>query len=140
MIKAILFDLGNVLVGFDFQRGYRALAGACRCPVEEIPQRIAGSGLIHPFERGEMSSREYFRRFSQILEMEASFERFCELWSSIFLPEPLVPERLLAELKQRHRMVLVSNTNEIHYRMIRRTYGLLRHFDAYVLSYEVGAM
>jgi putative hydrolase of the HAD superfamily len=36
--------------------------------------------------------------------------------------------------------VLVSNTNDIHFQMIRRTYGVIRHFDAHVLSYQIGAM
>jgi putative hydrolase of the HAD superfamily len=35
--------------------------------------------------------------------------------------------------------VLLSNTNDLHFRFIRERYPLLRHFDAFVLSYEVKA-
>lgn len=140
MIKALLFDLGNVLVAFDFKRGYRALESLSPYSAEEIPRRISHAALVHPYERGEISSPEFFRRLSEALELKIPYDRFCDLWSTIFLPEPVLPEELLAGLRRRYRTVLVSNTNEIHFQMIHRTYGVIRHFDARVLSYEVGAM
>ena len=36
--------------------------------------------------------------------------------------------------------MILSNTNPIHFHMIRANYPLLRHFDHCVLSYEVGAL
>jgi HAD superfamily hydrolase (TIGR01509 family) len=48
---------------------------------------------------------------------------------------------MLEGLGRRYRLVLVSNTNALHFEMIRQTYGhLLRHFDDMVVSYEVRAM
>jgi putative hydrolase of the HAD superfamily len=68
------------------------------------------------------------------------YDRFCEIWSSIFT-HAILPESLLAGLAARYRMVLLSNTNALHFGMIREWYPhLLRHFDALVLSYQVGAM
>jgi HAD superfamily hydrolase (TIGR01509 family) len=140
VIKALLFDLGNVLVAFDFKRGYQALERLSRYGAEEIPRRISHAGLVHPYERGEISSQEFFQRLSSALELQIPYEQFCDLWSTIFLPDPLLPEALLAGLRRRYRMVLLSNTNDIHFQMIRRTYRVVSHFDAQVLSYEVGAM
>ena len=140
MIKALLFDLGNVLVAFDFRRGYRALEGFCRHDGAEIPRLIASSGLVPPYERGEIASEDFFRRLTALLDLDLSYERFCDLWSTIFLPEPLISGEFLAALRRRFRMVLVSNTNDIHFRMLERTYPLLGHFDAQVLSFRVGAL
>jgi len=140
MVRALLFDLGNVIVAFDFARGYRALEPYARFPAAEISARIAETGLVHPFERGEIASRDFFERLSAALGLSLSYERFCEAWSAIFLPEPVLPEGLLAALHSRCRLVLVSNTNDIHFRMIERTYPHIGHFDAKVLSYQVGAM
>ncbi|MBI3667354.1 MAG: HAD family phosphatase [Acidobacteria bacterium] len=139
MIRAILLDLGNVLVGFDFARGYRALAEVCRHSPEEIPQIISACGLVPPYERGEISSEDFFVRLSQALGLHASFQQFCDLWTSIFLPGPLLPEGMLIGLRRRYPLVLVSNTNDIHYRMIEASYSAVRHFDAHILSYRVGA-
>lgn len=140
MTKALLFDLGNVLIAFDFRRGYRALEGFCKHRAEDIPLLIAESGLVPPYECGEISSPDFFERLSAVLGLNVSYQQFCDLWTTIFLPEPMVPEELLAGLHRRYRMVMVSNTNDIHFRMIRETYGLIRHFDAHVLSFEVGAI
>ncbi len=135
-----MFDLGKVLVGFDYTRGYRALEPHCRFPASEIPARINAAGLVLPFERGEVSNQAFFEGLSAALGLEVSYDRFCELWSEIFLPEPLLADELLAGLHSRYRLVLISNTNDIHFRMIERTYPLLRHFEARALSYQVGAM
>ena len=52
----------------------------------------------------------------------------------------MIPESLVEQLRRRYRMLVLSNTNAIHFEMVRDTYPLLRHFDHYVLSYEVGAL
>ena len=140
MIKALLFDLGNVLVAFDFRRGYRALEGCCRYDAEEIPRLLSHCGLVSPYERGEISSEDFFRRLTAVLDLHISYQQFSSLWSTIFLPEPLVSGEFLAALRRGYRMVLVSNTNDIHFRMLEQTYPLLGHFDAQVLSFRVGAL
>ncbi len=139
MTKALLFDLGNVLVAFDFRRGYKALQPFCPHQAEDIPVLLSKSGVVPPYERGEISSEDFFERLSDVLALEVSYKQFRDLWSTIFLPEPVLPEDFIAALHRRYRMVLVSNTNDIHFRMIRDTYPAVRRFDAYVLSYEVGA-
>ena len=139
MIKTVVFDLGNVIVPFDLARGYAALGPNCPYPPAEIPHRIAASGLVPPFEVGQIPPREFAARLSAVLGLDVDYARFCELWSSIFLPQTLVPESLLEGLRRRHRMLLLSNTDAIHFPWVRERYPLLGHFDDYVLSYQVGA-
>jgi putative hydrolase of the HAD superfamily len=141
MTKAILLDLGNVIVGLDFDRGYRAMASRCAFSVSEIPGRIRASGLAVPYEVGEMSSEEFHRRFCDALEMRGvSFADFGRLWSDMFVPAPLLSIGLLEGLRARYRLVLLSNTNELHFRWIRERYPLLEHFHDYVLSYQVRSL
>ena len=65
---------------------------------------------------------------------------FCAIWSCIFT-ETLIPESLLDGIAARYRLLLLSNTNAIHFEMLRANYApLLRHFHELVLSYEVKAM
>jgi len=140
MTKALLFDLGNVLIAFDYTRGYQAIAPYTPVPAADLPARIGGAGVVIPLERGELTGREFYHRMSDALQIDLPFDRFCELWSAIFLPDPILPDSLLADLHRRYRMVLISNTNAIHFEMIRRTYPLISHFDALVLSHEVKAL
>ena len=140
MHKAILFDLGRVLINFDFRRGYRALEGLCPYTAAEIPRRLAGTGLVERFETGLVEPRDFVAEMCRILDLKVDFDQFSQIWSSIFT-DVLIPESMLEGLGQRYRLVLVSNTNALHFEMLRPTYAhLLRHFDNLVLSYEVGAM
>ena len=139
MYKAIIFDLGKVLVHFDFKRGYRALEGLCPYPAAEIPRRIASTGLVPRFETGQVEPHDFVAQLSGALDLRVDYHRFCQLWSSIF-GETLIPESMLAGLAARYRLLLLSNTNAIHFAMIRENYPLLRHFHDLVLSFEVKAM
>ncbi len=139
MYKAVIFDLGKVLVQFDFSRGYRLLEGLCPYPAAEIPRRIAPTDLVRRFETGLVEPRDFVTQLSVALEMRVEYEQFCGIWSSIFT-EALLPESLLEGLAGRYRLLLLSNTNAIHFEMIRREYAFLRHFHDLVLSYEVKAM
>jgi putative hydrolase of the HAD superfamily len=140
LIKAIIFDLGRVIVPFDFGRGYSRIAALTGLPASEIPQRIRPTGLVDRLESGTIEPREFVGRISEVLGLSCGYEEFCEIWSSIFLPDALIPEEMLAKIAARYRLVLLSNTNSIHFDMIRANYPHLRHFHALVLSHEVGAM
>jgi len=137
--KAIIFDLGNVLVQFDFERWRQALADFCPYAAAEIRRRIAATDLVERFETGLIEPPEFVAQLSGILALDMDYADFCKLWSSIFT-DPLVPEAMLEGLAARYRLVLLSNTNAIHFEMIRENYPLLRHFHERILSYEVRAM
>lgn len=140
MIKTVIFDMGKVLIPFDFSRGYLAMEKFCNYPAAEIPKRIASTDLVHRFETGLVEPTDFVEQLSRILDLRVSFDQFCEIWSSIFLPDTLVPESLLAGIRERYRMLVLSNTNALHFAMVRRSYPMLRHFHDLVLSYEVKAM
>jgi putative hydrolase of the HAD superfamily len=140
VIKTVIFDLGKVLIPFDFSRGYRAMEPFCDYPAAEIPKRIAASDLVHRFETGLVEPRDFVEQLSRMLTLRVDYDQFCEIWSSIFLPDTLVPESLLAGIRERYRLLVLSNTNALHFAMVRRNYPLLRHFHDLVLSYEVKAM
>jgi putative hydrolase of the HAD superfamily len=140
MHKAILFDLGRVLVHFDFARAYQAMAPLCAFPATEIAARLAPSGLVDRFETGLIEPAAFFDQFIRILDLRIEYPAFREIFNSIFTHE-LLPESLLESLARRYRLVLVSNTNAMHFETIRADFHhLIRHFHHLVLSYEVHAM
>lgn len=139
MYKAIIFDLGKVLIYFDFKRGYQALEGLCPYAAAEIPKRIAATDLVQRFETGLVEPHDFYEQLSRILDLKLDYTEFCRIWSCIF-SETLIPESMLEGLKRNYKLVLLSNTNVIHFEMVRKSYPILRHFDDLVLSYEVKAM
>jgi putative hydrolase of the HAD superfamily len=140
MIKTVIFDLGKVIIPFDFKRGYQGLEQVCRYPAAEIPRRLATTDLVQRFESGLVEPKDFVEQLSRMLDLRVDYDQFCQIWSSIFLPDPLIPESLLEGLSKRYRLLLLSNTNAIHFDMLEQSYPLLRHFHHLVLSYRVGAM
>ena len=139
MYKAIIFDLGNVLVQFDFERWRQALEGFCPYGAVEIRRRIAATDLVERFETGLIEPPDFVAELSRILALDMDYADFCKLWSGIFT-DPLIPEAMLEGLAARYKLLLLSNTNAIHFEMIRENYPLLRHFHERILSYEMHAM
>ncbi|HEX3744391.1 MAG TPA: HAD family phosphatase [Bryobacteraceae bacterium] len=139
MYRAVIFDLGRVLVNFDFQRGYQALEGICPYRTAEIRRRLGTGDLVERFETGFIEPHDFVAQLSSLLDLEIDYDRFCGIWTSIFT-ETLVPEEMLAGLAARYRLLLLSNTNAIHFESLRQSHTMLRHFHHLVLSYEVKAM
>jgi len=139
MHKAVVFDLGKVLVPFDFKIGYRALEGACPYQADEIRRRIAQTGLVAPFETGLIEPLDFFAQLSAALELSIGYEGFCQAWSSIFFGQ-LIADKVLESLAARYRLLLLSNTNAIHWQMIRANYPMFQFFHDCVLSFEERAM
>jgi len=139
VIKSILFDLGNVIVPFNVERAYKRMAELCACSSDEVAARISATRLVRPYEKGEIETEPFIRELSVALRLNIGYQEFCDWWSCVFLPGSLVPEALLEHLASRYRVLALSNTNPIHFTMLKESYPLLRHFHDYVLSYEVGA-
>jgi glucose-1-phosphatase len=140
MIRTIIFDLGKVIVPFDFQRSYNRLAPLCGLRFDEIPERLRPTGIVQRFESGQIEPEAFVQEFSRLLGIDLKYSEFCDIWSAIFLPETLIPDAMLEALHRNYRLLLLSNTNAIHFEMIEANYPILRHFDHKVLSYKVGAM
>jgi FMN phosphatase YigB (HAD superfamily) len=140
MIKTVIFDLGKVIVPFDFTRGYRAMEPLCGYPASEIPKRIASTDLVTRFESGQVEPEDFVAQLCKQLELPLDFKQFCDLWTCIFLPDPLLPDSLFEGLRKRYRVLLLSNTNAIHFGMLQRTHTFFQHFDDLVLSHKVGAL
>jgi FMN phosphatase YigB (HAD superfamily) len=140
MIEVIYFDLGKVIVDFDYAVAAQQLLQVTPLPLPEVIEVLSDANLIFEYETGKLSSPDYRRTVSQRLQMDVSMERFQQLWGNMFLPQPLLSESLLMHLKQRYRLILLSNTNEIHFEYVVNRYPILQHIQERVLSYQVGCM
>jgi len=139
MYRAVLLDLGKVLINFDFAAGYRALEELCPYREAEIRRRIAATDLAARFETGLVEPRDFCAELCALIELKVDYSRFCSIWNSIF-SDVLIPESMIEGLSRRYRLVMVSNTNQIHFEMVRQRYPVLRHFHGKALSYQVRAM
>lgn len=137
--RALFFDLGNVIVPFDIERAYAGFGAVSALPIEEMAKRLRAGDLVQRYECGQVEDEPFFEAFCELIGVRTTFERFCQIWNSIFLPPTLVPEELLEELSRGYTLLLLSNTNAIHYRFLERNYAHIGHFHHHVLSHEAGA-
>ncbi len=139
-IEALLFDLGKVLIDFNFETGVQALHRACSISRDRLEEVLWDETWIRRYERGEITTGEFHSYLCKTAALKMDLGRFREVWSSVFLPGLLVSEPLLAALKSKYPLILVSNTNEAHFEFIRDRYPVVDYFDHRVLSYVVGSL
>lgn len=136
--ELLIFDLGRVLVDFDFMKAIRDLMRYTTLTEDEIKVFFETTPLWDAYERGAISSREFFDRLSAALRLKGlTFEAFQPLWCDIFT-EKADTVRLLEKLRGRYRLAMLSNVNEMHWQHIRGRHDFMNWFDLPVASYAVG--
>ena len=139
-IEAILFDLGKVLIDFNFETGVQALHAACSISRTRLDEVLWDADWVRRYERGEISTSQFHNYLCETADLSMDLSAFCDTWSSVFLPDPIISQELLETLKRRYPLVLVSNTNEAHIDFVRSNYRILDYFDHFIFSYEVGSL
>ena len=138
--NVVVFDLGKVLLDFDYGVAVRNLVQHCQVTEERLHELLNQSDLLFRYETGLMSTSEFFEE----VRGQASFcqgqETFEPIFGDIFQP---IPEMIALNEELRAAGVptyIFSNTNDMAIRHIRSRYPFFADFNAYILSYEKGAM
>jgi putative hydrolase of the HAD superfamily len=139
-IEAVLFDLGKVLINFSFEPVVKTLHESCSVSRAQLEAVLWDKVLVRRYERGEISTEQFHNYLCERASLNMTLPQFCATWSSVFMPDPLVSEELLANLKRRYPLILISNTNEAHVEFIREKYRVFGYFDHLIFSHEVGAL
>lgn len=138
MVKTVIFDLGGVIVPFNFAPAYERLEALSGLGRDAIRAHLMAGELAGSFERGLVTPAGFVSELNARLGTGLSMDEFREIWVSIFSRETLTSEALIAALAARYRLLLLSNTNQTHYEWIAANYPHLGHMHAHVLSYVVG--
>lgn len=131
-----LFDIGNVLLAFDFLPALNALKGKNAHP-DAIEKIIA---LKDGFESGETSLEDYIKILRELLDFQGEESDLCAAWNSIFTEIPQTFQLASTLKSQGHRLILFSNINPIHAPYCVETHQLNDRFHHAVFSYEIGAI
>jgi len=141
--EVILFDLGNVILPFNhFQIAEKLSRFTLRKEFVD-PRKIFSylfdfqNGAVNGYEVGEVSSSEFFRSLKDVLRLSISFEEFKPIWNDIFW-ENLEVSEIIRSWKGKKRLGLLSNTNPLHFEYILSKFPVVRVFDQWILSHEVG--
>jgi len=138
--KVVIFDLGKVLVDFDYSIAARRIASRSKISAEAIKQFIDHSPLLFRYETGLMTKSQFYQEICGATGFCGEIDEFCRFFSDIFVPDPLMVP-MQAELRRAGlRTYIFSNTNELAIEHVRREFPFFSNFDGYILSFEHGAM
>ncbi len=139
-IKAVVFDLGKVLVDFDYGIAARTLAGKSKSSAEEIRAIIDQTPLLFRYESTQITTQEFFEEVRRRIGFRGSFDEFAASFGDIFTEIPAMT-RLHAEIRARGvPTFILSNTNEIAVGHIRRNFPFFANFTDYIFSFEHGVL
>jgi len=135
MEKTILFDIGNVLLFFDFHRALTRLG---------IPDPNKDQALMEKFytlrdrvEMGGIAPAVFIAELGQLLDFKGTASELVDAYSDIFMPnDPMW--KIVRETKGKCRRILFSNTSAIHIDYIFARYPEFSLFDDAVYSFKVG--
>lgn len=135
VIEAFIFDIGNVLLRFDFDLALRRIEPLCNRPIvlselEPVKNRL---------EDGKIGRHEFLEQIVDAIGFEGEEAELVSAWEEIF-EENLVMTDVVRQLRGRFPLYLLSNTSDLHINYIFRQFPVFEVFDDAVYSFEAGCM
>lgn len=115
-IKAIIFDLGGVILNIDYQRTVDEFKKLAVPHFGEIFSQFKQSSFTDDFEKGRISENDFYETVKAKTEVDFSFSEFRAAWNAMLLDLPPQRIEILKKLSEQYRLFLFSNTNETHYK------------------------
>ena len=138
-IKALLFDLGGVVIGLDFDKAFETWGNYANVAASVVKARWSQDDAYERHERGEIEGAEYFDSLRKTLGIQLTDEQFIEGWNAIFLKEVSETVGLIEQLQKRIPLYAFSNTNETHWAEWAKHYRKpLEPFRKIFCSFEMG--
>ncbi|MCF7912013.1 MAG: HAD-IA family hydrolase [Candidatus Cloacimonetes bacterium] len=123
MIKNIIFDLGNVLINYDFEIFFEKL-GYQR--YERTLQEAHKE--IFDFECGKMSITDFISALQKVYTSDLDTEQFTEAWCDVFWANDELLD-IVPDLQKNYRLMILSNNDELHFPYIWERYRSLHIFS-----------
>jgi len=142
-IKAIIFDLGRVLIDVHFNRGlFPLLAPEDDSSNDTLSARIEAlfrNPLFRLFNSGQLTPHEFYFEMIRQYRLNLSFQDFKQKWCDIFT-EIDGMDLLLNELKDRFALGLLSDTDPLHWNYCIQRFSFLKLIPRPTLSFRTGKL
>jgi putative hydrolase of the HAD superfamily len=137
--RVLVFDFGNVLGFFSHRRAAEQLAAYApnEVTVKELIEFLFYTDLEPRLETAKVSSDELLTMLRKRFLLSGTDAQLTHAFADMFTPNEEVCQ-LIPRLRGRHRLALLSNTNDLHYRRFREQFAeTLSHFELIITSHEV---
>lgn len=137
-IRAIISDIGRVIVGVDVSRAMQGLSSGIALSPKEIWSAIEKDPRFPDLQDGRISARDWHLHIVRRLGGNLTYDQFIQAWNAALLPETLQPDSLWAGLAKKYRLALLSNTDPIHVAHMESTFTFFKYFPVRIYSCVVG--
>ncbi|OLB22155.1 MAG: hypothetical protein DMG45_18525 [Acidobacteria bacterium] len=137
--RALIFDIGRVLIRVDISRAMDGLASGLSFTPEEVWSAIQNDPHWLDWQEGRISPRDWHLQLNKRLGASLTFEQFSEVWNRALDPNPIHAESFLENLSKNYQLALLSNTDPIHMSHEEARFPFFRFFPIRIYSYRVGA-
>jgi len=134
-IKNVIFDLGKVLINFDFSSFWVSI-GAEKCErfLDEAQEPI----LL--FEASRISRQRFYNEVKKIYNFDMNRQDFEKIWCNVFSEKSQMIE-MAKKINRKYEIFIFSNTDEIHFPYIWEKFPSIHFFkENLMLSYEIGSV
>ena len=138
-VKALLFDLGGVVIEIDFDRVLRRWETISAFSVTELKSTFHFDIAYQRHERGEIDGAKYFAHLRDFLKLDGSDDEIAAGWNAVFVAE--IPSVLAAISKARKQFpcYAFTNTNPTHLAAWKTDYpAIFQSFDKVFISSDLG--
>jgi glucose-1-phosphatase len=140
MIRAIVFDFGNVICRFDNRIILQRFATNTGRAISDLERVIyTESDLTHRYEAGSLTTETFYARMCSLVRLSMTQEEFIRAYTQKFTPIP-GSFALVRLLKGRYLLGLLSNTSALDFEYGIATTEIFHDFDAVTLSFMVHAL
>lgn len=143
--RAILFDLGGVLIDIDYHATENAFEKLGVSDFKERYSQLAQNALFDRFECGEISPQHFVNLLLPYMQTGTSPNQVVAAWNAMIGGFPPRKIELLLQLKNRQIPIfLLSNTNALHIVEVAKSLqqvsdaSLNTYFEKIFLSQEIG--
>ena len=137
-IKAVIFDLGRVMVRLDTSgEKFGGLMRAVGANPENALGTFWNTEEVRAFMTGGLSSRDFHDAMQRRYGIRHTFPEFAEAWCDLFSPMPGMAD-LFANVSRRYRVGILSDTDPLHWERIRQVSPCLKTVPSPTLSHLVG--
>jgi glucose-1-phosphatase len=138
-LRAIIFDIGRVLIRIDVARAMSGLAEGLSLAPEQVWAALQNDPRWNDWQEGRIAPRDWHLYLSRRLGSQLRFEQFVEVWNRALDPTPIHEDGFLEKLANRYRLAVLSNTDPLHVTHMEGTYEFFRLFPTRVYSCQLGA-
>ncbi len=138
-LRAVLFDLGRVVIDIDFDRSLAAWQKHSRLSLPELRARYQVDEPYRRHESGALTDEGYFRYLRDRLQLDCGIEEVARGWNALLVAGIDETLQMIDAIREHVPCYAISNTNACHVQEIHRAWpDLLPRFRKVFASHDIG--